>query len=358
MDGNELVQRKGHGQLAMFIQIQDSSDRVYQTHGAVELDEVKDAAAKSNIIYAQDAFVLPGDYRVSMALLDVKTGEHGAMQRALHVNPLKNDPLPGAWADLPTVELLPLTETPDDIFLPSVSGHMRLPIETRSPIQLDVLMNVSRSELDERDRANQASKRSLPELLPALKVLSHVDVKGGSTSVSLLDLTRQRTSFFQTGARELDWGRMRVSLAEADPNRIDVVSLAKRQKNAQFFVDQVRQRIDGGRKSPGGPLHVTVVLSGPIEFDSGEDKRPIQLEGKQEGKVFYIRYHTLPPPPSLASFYEGPGLRPRNVTIRVTEPLDALVPMLKSIDVRLFDVYNPEQFRKALAQMLAEIAKL
>ena len=62
---------------------------------------MKDEAAKSNINYAQEAFVLPGDYRVSMVIFDTKTGEHSAMQKMLHVNPLRNDPLPAAWKDLP-----------------------------------------------------------------------------------------------------------------------------------------------------------------------------------------------------------------------------------------------------------------
>ena len=50
--------------------------------------------------------MLPGDYRVSMVIFDTKTGEHSAMQKPLHVNALRNDPLPLAWKDLPAVELL------------------------------------------------------------------------------------------------------------------------------------------------------------------------------------------------------------------------------------------------------------
>jgi hypothetical protein len=38
------------------------------------------------------------------------------------------------------------------------------------------------------------------------------------------------------------------------------------------------------------------------------------------------------------------------------EPPDALEPLLKPLQPRVFDVYNPEQFRKALANLMKEIA--
>jgi len=62
VDGNELVSRKGHGELGVMVQFEDSAKRLYQTHGAIDLQEVKDDTGKSNIQYLQDAFVLPGDY--------------------------------------------------------------------------------------------------------------------------------------------------------------------------------------------------------------------------------------------------------------------------------------------------------
>jgi hypothetical protein len=38
--------------------------------------------------------------------------------------------------------------------------------------------------------------------------------------------------------------------------------------------------------------------------------------------------------------------------------VDQLEPLLKPLEPRLFEVATPEQFRKALAAILAEIAKL
>ena len=40
------------------------------------------------------------------------------------------------------------------------------------------------------------------------------------------------------------------------------------------------------------------------------------------------------------------------------EAFDSLQPLLKPLQPRLFDVYSPDQFRKALSSLLDEIARL
>src|SRR5579864_8250592 len=51
VDGNELVKRRGQGDLIFFVRFTDSDRRVFQTHQAIPLREVTDAAAKSNFVY-------------------------------------------------------------------------------------------------------------------------------------------------------------------------------------------------------------------------------------------------------------------------------------------------------------------
>ncbi len=175
VDGAELVSRRGHGQLVMMIQFQDSAERVYQAHGSIDLADVKDEAAKNNFNYTQEAFVLPGDYRVSMLIFDTKTGEHSAVQRPLHVNGLRNDPLPQAWKELPAVELLHAMDAPDVWFRPDIKGQLQLPLTTRRPLRMEVLMNASAPATSQRLSMGTASSRSLSNLVPALKVLSQIE---------------------------------------------------------------------------------------------------------------------------------------------------------------------------------------
>ncbi len=364
VDGNELVSRRGHGQLVMMIQFQDSAERVYQAHGSIDLEDVKDEAAKSNINYAQEAFVLPGDYRVSMVIFDTKTGEHSAAQKTLRVNPLRNDPLPGAWKDLPPVELLHTMDAPDFWFRPDTAGRLQLPVTTRRPLRVEVLMNASTTGPSQGLSVGTASNRSLATLIPALKVLSQMELGGGGLHVTLLDIPKRRVIFEQHDVHRLNWERVRGALTEADPNKIDVRALAHREQNAQFFVEQVRQRLSAGGQGEK-PFRVLLVLSGPTAFNSGEDMRPIESSGHPNTKVYYLRYHVPPERLTLPALFDNPAARgrrgfPGNTPSPATsaEPFDSLSSLLKPLQPRLFDIYSPEQFRKILGSLLDEIARL
>jgi hypothetical protein len=149
----------------------------------------------------------------------------------------------------------------------------------------------------------------------------------------------------------------------AVPNTIDARSLEHREQNAQLFVEQVRERVLGGGSQPGEPLRIGVILSGPMGFASGEDLHPIEAAGKSDGRSYYFLYHSLPPPllmmpPSLDTLRGRRGVPtapPRPMSL---EPLDSLGSLIKPLQPRVFDIYSPEQFRKALGTMLDEISRL
>ena len=362
VDGNELVSRRGHGELVVMIQFEDSGKRLYQTHGSIDLQDVKDDAGKSNVQYLQDAFVLPGDYRVGVVIVDAKTRDHWAGQKTLHVNPLRNDPLPGAWKDLPAVELLRASEAPDSWYIPYVGAHLQLPVAARRPVRVEVLMNASPSGPSRGLNTGTANNRNLANLVPALKVLSQMEVAGGSLHVTLLDIPNRRVIFEQDAVHQLDWKRLRQVLTEVDPNKIDVHSLEHREQNASYFMQQVRERL-GPSGAANEPLHVLIVLAAPMTLDSGEKSRPLESEAKPQGPLYFVRYHL--PPERMPLVYESPSrMGRRNYPGGMQQPaaqpeaFDSLQPLLKPLQPRLYDVYSPEQFRKALSSLLDEIARL
>src|SRR5260370_31729153 len=155
----------------MLVQIEDADHRIYRSHGALALQQVTEAAGKSDIVYTQDAFVRPGEYRVDLAIFDSKTGEHSALQRKFRANPLKNDPLPAAWNDLPPVEFTAAVQAPDTLFLPYVTGRLRLLLETRRPGRIEVLMNELATAVGVGEGPGQLSNRRLMRFLPAFKVV-------------------------------------------------------------------------------------------------------------------------------------------------------------------------------------------
>ncbi len=356
VDGEELARRRGKGQFLVLVQVTDEKGRVWQNHQEMDLEHMEEGMKTNNAVFSQLLFVLPGDYRVSIATFANATGEHSALQRKLHVSPLKKDPLPGAWRDLPAVEFLPPSMLPDSWYLPSIEGKLRLPVRTHEPVHVDLIVNLTPSE--QLTGSTGVQNRNLGVLLPVTKVLAQVDWGNATFSLALLDLARRRVTYQENGGG-LDWSKAAGSLSEVNPGLIDVKSLEQRQFSAQFFVDEIGRRIGSAKGPAPGGSRVLIVLSSLVRFASGQELRPIALDGPAGTKVFYIRYR--PAPRIIVGRPVDPDLRRRradDLRADLMSRFDQLEPLLKPLDPRLFDVSTPEQFRKALATILGEIEKL
>jgi hypothetical protein len=352
LDGRELARRRGKGQLLVLVQVNDEKGLAWQNHQEMDLEPVEEGIKANDAIFSQSFFVLPGDYRVAIAIYDTATREHSIAKRKLHVAGLRNDPLAGAWSDLPPVEFIPVEKPPDSWYLPSIDTRLRLMAETREPSHIDLVVNLTPSERF--TGSSRVQNRNMGALLPAMKVLSHIEWRNAKFGLALLDLARRRVTWNQEGPQTLDWEKARASLEEVQPGLIDVKSLENRTQSAQFFVGEVDRRLRARKKQ-----EIMIVLSSPVEFEPGQDMRPIELDSSLGARVYYIRYQPFPP------IYIGRA-NPRS---RMTMPdgsrppqgqyvIDQLAPLLKPLEPRLFEVSTPEQFRKVLALILAEIAKV
>ena len=360
VDGAELAKRRGKGQFLVLVQVNDDRGRVWQNHQELDLDHVEDGMKVNDAVFSQLVFLLPGDYHVAIAIFDDATGEHSVIKRRLHASPLKNEPLPGAWRDLPAVEFVTPSMPPDSWYLPSVEGKLRLAVETHEPVHVNLVVNLTPSE--EFTGSTRVQNRTFGLLLPATKVLSQVDWGNTAFSLALLDISRRRVTYQQDSTPDprdnthgLDWSKAGSSLAEVKPGIIDVRSLEKRQYSAEFFLNEIRRRI-GASDGPGPRrTHVLIVLSGPVRFESGQEVHPLALDSPTDAKVFYIRYH---PAPRITPGRSGGRYQRGDMRADYGPQFDQLEPLLKPLEPRLFEVGTPQQFRKALAAILTEVAKL
>jgi hypothetical protein len=181
-------------------------------------------------------------------------------------------------------------------------------------------------------------------------------VQDGSVNVTLLDLERRKVSFAQEEVKTLDWERLKAALLENDPNTIDVHALENHEQNAQFFVSEIRKRLEMETEAK----RVLIVLSGPMAFSKGQDLRPIEAAPEPGTKVFYIRYNPPRPPipPGLVG-RAGRGIAPpMPMPPHGASTEDSLARTLKPLAPRVFDVINPLEFRNALAAIMGEISGL
>jgi hypothetical protein len=361
LDGQEIADRPGKGRLLMLVQITDPQGGVWQDHGAPDFRKVEEGVRSQYLTWTWSAFVLPGDYRVALAVVDTQNHDHGAREERVHVEALRNDPLPDAWRGLPAVELLAPDQPPAFWYQPDIRDRLHLPLATRRPVLVDVLVNLTPSE--RASGSPGAQNNNLRVLLPALKVLSQMDPPSGSMNVSLLDLTRQKVTL-QHDLHSLDWPMLRDALGAQETGTIDVGSLEERSRSAAFFISEVRRRIAAHE----GEAHALVILSSAVEFEKGEDLKPIDAAPSSDLRVFYFRYPAFQERPArservmhgygrhggggMPGEWRRPGYQGRELQI------DQLEPTLKPLAPRLHDIESPEQFRKALAGMMDEISRM
>jgi hypothetical protein len=350
VEGSELARRRGEGQLMILVQLSDSKSRTWQNHQAIDLDRIQAGIKPDNAVFTQPFFVLPGDYRVSVAVFYSASGEHSIIKRNLHVAPLKNDPLPDIWSDLPAVEFPGPQSSFDRWYLPSVAGRLKLAVETRHPMNVALLVNLTPPERFSASTGMQ--NRNLEALLPATKVLSQVEWHNAKFSLELLDLARRRVTYRQENNLEnnqtLDWSKASSALDHVNPGIIDARSLANRRYSADFFLNRISRQIIFPNEAVRTP-RVVIVLSSTVFFEPGVELRAIRLASRPDVTVIYIRYHLRP------AVLVDPTGRPRRTYTTGVE--DELAPLLKPLAPRIFDVATPEQFRRTLALVLSLIAQ-
>jgi hypothetical protein len=170
----------------------------------------------------ESAFVLPGDYSVSLAIYDTATKEHSVKKAKLHIVPLRIDPLPDAWKNVPPVEFVEPSEPPDHWFLPKLKGKLNLPLTPKRPLKINVLVNLTPSQQSSRHYGVQ--DRNLSIILPSLKVITQMTAPELAINVALVDLSRRRTTYHQEDVHDLDWDKIKASLSDANSGSIDVKS--------------------------------------------------------------------------------------------------------------------------------------
>ena len=339
--GRDLLKRPAGDRIVVLVQVTDATGKQFRDYTLYHLNLPPEAKKTSTEIY-WNVFVLPGEYQVTVALFDDLTHEHNLMQGPLHIEPPRNDPLPGAWAGLPAVEFLrPGLEGPDRMFRPDVAGKLHLPLATQHPVRLEVLADVTASDLFR--GSTRFYNRYLSVALPLLKALSQISLERGSLNVAMVDLRKGRVTFEQDDVRELDWPRAKAVLApENGPATIDIKALEQRRESPAFLQDELLRRLNAAdTDSPprGGAAHVFVVIGSPMDFYSFRDLPHMPPGSEEKCVVYYLQFELL-----NTRYADGAVGNVRK--------------MLKPLPVHVFKVRSPESIRHALARILEEVERM
>ncbi len=352
IDKGEVEARRepagGNRELAILAEFQDSQGRKWRTHDIFDLTRIPAGAKGQTVMLAQDIFIRPGDYAVSFAICDSKSLDHSFAKVALKVPPVRKDPLPGSDADLPSVEFVRALATPDSWFQPYLRGRLKLPVPSKSPVHVDLVMNMTPSQRAQ--GSLRIFRRNMGVLVPALRILAGMRLENGSMDIGLLDLVRRRTWEQKAVSRGLDWNRMREPFADTNPGIIDAQSLAAKREMLQFFWDKLLEKAD----EPTGDAakRVVIVLSSPVFLDGQNKVEPAIGPKDPNRRVFYVRYR--PPPPRIMQVAPDGSAIPAAPSM----PVDELEHVVKMLDAKIYSVSTAPEFRKAVAAIIAEIGRM
>ena len=361
VDAAEIQKRRGRG-VVFLLEVEDPSGRRARIREVIDLTEIPADGKVAAMTWRQDAFVLPGVYKVSVAVDDPSVKEHSFLTREVKVQLRQSDPLPAMWKDLPAVEFLPRHEQTDSWFQPYMRGKLNLPVLSRRPIQIEIVMNTTLSETVQDSPGAFLWNMSL--LVPALRVLSEMSVQNGSLNVTVLDLV-SRKKWEQKDVRSgLDWRRMREPFASKTPGVIDAQSLAGKAQMRQFFWESVLDKLRmPAQKSGSRPLRVVIVLSSPVFLERQYKVEPPGFPKDPNARVYYLRYRPLQPDPPMVP---GGALGVPSVSEVIAVPpppamslpSDDLENTLKLLDAKVFSLVSAEQFRRALATILSDVGRM
>jgi len=341
--GPELLKRSHDEHITLLVEVRNGQGISARNFGVLDLAELKPEMKRSDVEFSWQAFAVPGQYELSVALWDKKTGEHNFLRRLFHVDAYRNDPLPEMWRGLPAFEFWGTKRNgPEYMFHTDIEGRPNLALATRRPIQMEMLFDMTPSSEIFRGSYNYYN-HYLGAALPTFKLLNQIDIKNGSRTTAALDLVQRHIVFEQDDGKDLDWAVLRKTLSpDSGPGTVSVKDLKNKQQSPVYLREEIVRRLkaDSAHADKGGErsLHVFVVLGSPMDFYTFPKLPEIETGNEKDCVIYYLQFEFA----QRQEFIAGTG----NVE-----------KMLKPLKVRSFQVRSADDVRRALAKMLEELGR-
>ena len=355
LDGNELVKRCCDGQAVALVEITDPRGRTYRNVTTKDLKDAHPALHEYMVSMSWQIFMLPGDYQAVIALYYSGRDAHSLSVQKIHVEPLKRDPLPESWRDLPPIEFCdPQPEGLDEFLLPNVEGRLHLAAKSGQQVRVEVLENLTPYP-SERRRPSLYNDR-LGVDLPILKTFVQMEIANGSVDAALLDFTRRSVIFGQPDiqAGKISWAVLKEALSQNSATTVNVHDLQQEEHFGEFFREEMTHRL--AEAASDKIMRIFIVVSGPM--DLGPQTLEIVPPADAKFAVFYLKCTFLQTPP-----FTHPGgfsvvpMEPSEQAIERSGP-DGIGRVLKGLQPKTFPVDSAQGVRQALASILSEISRM
>lgn len=343
--GTELLKRSHDEHITLLVEVRNGQGVSSRNFGLLDLADLKPGMKRSDVEFSWQAFAVPGQYEISVALWDRKSGEHNFLRRLFHVDAYRSDPLPEMWRGLDAFEFWGTKrDGPDYMFHSDIEGRPNLPLATRRPIEMEVLLDMTPSA--EIFRGSYGFyNHYLGAALPIFKLFNQINIKNGSRTAAALELVQRRVVFEQNDGKDLDWAVLRKTLSpDNGPGMVSVKDLQNKQQSPVYLREEIVRRLKaspaGARGTSGGkPLRVFILIGSPMDLYVFPKLPEIETGEEQDCVIYYLQLE----------FQQRQG---------ITGGTGNVEKMLKPLRIRSFEVRSADDVRRALAKVMEELNRM
>ena len=317
LDAKSLQKASAQRDLHFWLKVADERGKWFegQTYNHYEIKKEFEQAV--DVEFEAGLYLRPGRFTVAVVLYDATLNEHNVAFSQVTVPRLKGESFDGLLDGLPDVEFLPIPV--DGIATPG-SGHLHLPVPSKLPIELDILVDLgnpaglggpnhahrpSDSVTLERRRPApmwpqmpQIHARGAPtrptvkayqtQMLEAASVLSDLNLQSGCSRVTVVNSTDRKVLMTAEPDVSANWIKLWNDLVAADLNLVSVSALAGSAEAPKFFRDQLDRlliRAPQCNSQIRTASRAFIILSGAQFLNAGHT----QVDQKCDCRVFYLR---------------------------------------------------------------------
>lgn len=314
-----------------------------------------DLGRDRNIEYQSAVYLRPGDYILSIAVLDSGTDQSSIARQTLRIPAMPDDPFSELDSHLLAVEFpdgFPQQEVGndevDDGELFPISGDQSpIPIATLRPTAIDIVLDITKRPVagapvvfDIYGRPHVRRRGPSPSSIPPYDLevgrllqvgyfLARLAPQPGCVRVSAVDILHVRTMLNKVNAQAIDWQRFEEQIQRLDQDTVDVAVLTNKKGPAEFMRQYLDELSSDSPPCASGGEHYIVVVSHEVPFPAKGGKLS---EADRERARFYYLFSQV-----------GGGMG------------DDLNGLLKPVKPERLSFNNPRDFRKALAKIVTDL---
>jgi hypothetical protein len=246
-------------------------------------------------------YLRPGKYRVAVMAYDGLHRRGNLWTNHFEVPAVKDDPLPDMDRDLPQIDFLPDVQHLDIQANEHTSsdpwafgnGALRLPVDTETPVQLDVVADIAPSL----GKPTQLYRWNAAFVMQISEALSQIDLKNGCVRFSAISLLGQKTYLHGEDAHKVDWDNLRRVLEQRERDNqvnramVDVSTLTAPKPAPDRYARFLDQVLAGTSTCDLGqqPLrHVLVVVSDALPFFTDMETAAVQPQSLPVAECYHL----------------------------------------------------------------------